>query len=192
MPSTRFVPKPDETCAGHAALAYHMEDADAPFAYGPCIWCGAGKCKFWQRPDTPPEAPADRAYHPDETTWQTWQMRLRPGQSPPATVVDGTFYIGSNKPPLEYLGDVTLALNALALQLEFGATRPGRKRGCWRQVYAEPEKRQEVFGKVLRHVLAAMSGEVLDEHQRPNLVAAMTNLVILVELQASSAPKEGA
>lgn len=91
------------------------------------------------------------------------------------------------KPPLENLGDVSRALDALSLQLEFGATRPGRRRGCWRDVYADRGKRIEIYGKVLRHVFARMRGEMLDEHQRSHLVAAFTDLAILVEMDATPA-----
>lgn len=85
------------------------------------------------------------------------------------------------KAPMDRLGEVPRAMRALALQIAYGATRPGRAPGCWQRL-----TRAELIGKALRHLIDAASGEVLDESGRSHLVAAMTDCAFAVEMEGQA------
>src|SRR5215831_14361753 len=86
-----------------------------------------------------------------------------------------------DKPPLEYLGDLCRALEALAHQLDFGARRPGRARACWRAIY--DQDRDLIIAKALRHLLRRLTGEKIDKDNRLHVVAALADVAILAELE---------
>lgn len=85
------------------------------------------------------------------------------------------------KAPMDRIGEVPRAMRALALQIAYGATRPGRAPGCWQRL-----TRAELIGKALRHLIDAASGEVLDESGRSHLVAAMTDCAFAVEMEGQA------
>lgn len=93
------------------------------------------------------------------------------------------------KAPLHRLGEVPRALRALALQIEHGDDRAGREPGDWRKAYAGDQGRAELISKALRHLVDLAAGELLDEHGRPNGVAALADLAYLVELEGHAAGK---
>lgn len=92
-------------------------------------------------------------------------------------------FIGDRKPPLHLVLDFPRTLRAVAYQLEHGLSRPNRWRGSWRKQYDTPEQLDELIAKVLRHLLERQEGRILDEDNRPNAVAALVDLMILVELE---------
>lgn len=83
-----------------------------------------------------------------------------------------------SKAPLDRLGEVPRALRALASQIEYGSSKPGREPGDWRRL-----KRHEFIAKALRHLVDAAAGELLDPEGRSHLVAAMTDCALAVEME---------
>lgn len=80
------------------------------------------------------------------------------------------------KAPLDRLGEIPRAIGALASQIAYGGDKHGV--GDWRTY-----SREYWLAKILRHALAAASGEILDEEGRPHLVAIMTCAGMATELE---------
>lgn len=114
----------------------------------------------------------------------SWYQMDVPGLDASRTTVAKLY--GIEPAPLHRLGEVPRALRALASQIAFGSSKPGRTVGDWRPAYSSAQGRSELIDKILRHALALAAGELLDEDGRPHAAAVLADTAFLLELEGGS------